>query len=123
MKIKLCICPSHLSAGACGIEYNFDYQNNDVPGKAGTRTFNTLTGCKSYCQFDKYFTWDSRDNKCYCKTSDSGRRQIPGLFSGKTSCRKFDSDFKNNQNLFMYALTVYNRRCYNEYLVSQSEGS
>ena len=82
---------SHLSAEQCGIEPDIDYAGNDVTGKSGIPGFNTVTSCKSFCQLSKYFTWDARDTKCYCKTSDSGRQKLNGLFSGRTNCQgKFD---------------------------------
>ena len=83
--------PFSPSAGECGIEYNIDFAGKDVSEKKGVPD---VASCKKFCQSDKYFTWKSKEKKCYCKSSDSGSMYQDGSYSGKTVCRKFDRDLK-----------------------------
>ena len=43
-----------------------------------------VASCKSFCGSSKYFTW--KGSECFCKHSDSGRREASGSISGRTKC-------------------------------------
>ena len=89
------MCPSHLSAGECGVEYDFNYVGNNVAGKAVKTGTKDVASCKSHCHSENYFTWDSKEQKCWCKSSASGRRHAVGFFSGRANCQgKFDRDLR-----------------------------
>ena len=82
------------------MEYDIDYNGfDDVDGvkwKCSHPTWTACTqmspindfhSCKSFCHSSKYFTWRASVKDCYCKNSDSGRRQQVGKVSGRTDCQ------------------------------------
>ena len=86
------------SAERCGMEYDIDYGGYDVnmpDGKlkcSGSWSRCTesspvpdVQSCKSFCNSSSYFTWKSARKECFCKNSDSGRRQYGGSVSGRTT--------------------------------------
>ena len=84
----------------CKMENNIDYNGNDDKMPNGKlkcsspikslctqrNPIDDVPSCKSFCSTSKYFTWKASKKECYCKNSDSRRRQHGGSVSGKTNC-------------------------------------
>ena len=67
----------------CNMETDVTYMWNDMTN--GESTQSSKEECQSYCAcaMDAFvFTWNSGDQKCYCKTSSSGWKAESGFFSG-----------------------------------------
>ena len=67
--------------------------------------------CISFCSSSDYFTWKSAKKECFCKHSDSGRKQQGGSVSGRTNCQGKVfmirwSQADNNYKLFLNAECV-----------------
>ena len=79
------------------LEEDTNYAGNDVNN--GSPRQDDAMSCKEYCKSNypraKYFTWVSPSapwtkfyiyNTCWCKLSDSGKRNQQGETSGEVTC-------------------------------------
>ena len=70
------------------IEIDIGIRYNNIEGAevAGVESVNE---CSSHCKRNKdckFWTWGTYDYYCYLKTSDSGRLDRVGSFSGNSDC-------------------------------------
>ena len=96
LSTKFSQCP--LYTELCAMENDIDYHGNDdtMPngklkcssswsGCTESSPVPDVPSCKSFCNSSSYFTWTA-NKECYCKHSDSGRKQQGGSVSGRTNC-------------------------------------
>ena len=98
--LVLALCTFQFSAEPCALEHDTDYYGNEDTTPDGrpkcSSTANEICAqrdpipdvpsCQSYCNSSTYFTWKAPKEECFCKSSDSGRRQSEMDVSGKTNC-------------------------------------
>ena len=72
------------------IEYNIDYEGNDVKGIDGVKS---RMDCQAHCQTNnncKGWTWGVTSHHCGLKSSDSKRTTYLGVISGPKVCQQCD---------------------------------
>ena len=73
---------------ACLIENDFNYQGNDLGSIISVADYGRcISGCKTAYPSSAYFTYNTFNKDCWCKTSDSGRRIQTGIISGNINCQ------------------------------------
>jgi len=71
---------------ACNQEVSVDFYGNDIRYMGGV---NSPALCQLLCQDEAaclYFSWKGRDEYCFLKHSDAGRRTAPDVVSGPRAC-------------------------------------
>ena len=84
----------------CLIEHEVNYVGHDITNGPLAVLAVAINGhadnipdwqsCKFFCIDEyptaQYFTYVQSNNKCWCKTSDAGRRTESGVISGEVTC-------------------------------------
>ena len=82
---------------ACLIENDFNYQGNDLGSIISVADYGRcISGCKTAYPSSAYFTYNTFNKECWCKTSDSGRRTRTGIISGNINCLTTTSQASTN---------------------------
>ena len=78
-----------ITPNTCFFEHDVNYEGNGINNGIEDRKPD-LQSCISFCK-DKfpsaqYFSYMTSSTKCWCKTSDEGRRAVKHVISGKLTC-------------------------------------
>ena len=82
---------------ACLIENDSNYQGNDLGSIISVSDYGRcISGCKTAYPSSAYFTYNTFNKDCWCKTSDNGRRTQTGIISGNINCLTTTSQASTN---------------------------